>query len=134
VTTYETPAAINQARANPRSINRSGDDTSTVQWLTGLAYLGLLITGALGFMLIRGKLYVADNAVKTAANLVEREGLARLGIALDIGAAFTQALEAMSFFLLFRRVHTIAAASITVFGLMNATALLFAAAFSATAL
>ncbi|MGB8861059.1 MAG: DUF4386 domain-containing protein [Ilumatobacteraceae bacterium] len=105
----------------------------TARW-TGLAYLGLLICGVLGSMLIRGKLYVPDDAVKTSANLVEHEGLARLGIAADLGTALTQALVASAFYLLFRRVHERAAASITAFGLVNAAALLVAAACSATAL
>jgi Domain of unknown function (DUF4386) len=102
--------------------------------MTGLAYFGLLICGVLGFMFIRGKLYVSGDATRTAANLVEREGLARLGIAADLGAAAAQALVAVSFFQLFRRVHAFAAATIAAFGLLNAAALLVAAAFSATAL
>jgi hypothetical protein len=136
MTAYATPTTIDHATTNtgPPLRSASPDETGTISRITGLAYLGLAITGALGFMLIRGKLYVSGDAVKTAANLVEREGLARFGISLDFGAALTQALVAVSFFLLFRRVHAIAAASITVFGLMNAAALLFAAACSATAL
>jgi hypothetical protein len=102
--------------------------------LAGLAYLGLLITGALGYMLVRGKLFVEDDAARTAANLVGHEGLARAGIALDIGAALTQALVAVCFFGLFRRIHRWAAAAITAFGLMNSAALMIAAVFSWSAL
>ncbi len=110
------------------------DRTRTVARLTGLAYLGLLITGALGFVVIRGQLYVSNNAAKTVSNLIERESLARLGIAVDLGAAITQALAATAFFVLFRRVHAIGAAGISAFGLVNAAVLLVAAGFSATAL
>ncbi len=110
------------------------DHARAIARWTGVAYLGLAITGVVGFMVIRGKLFVSDDAVKTVANLVEREGLARLGIAADIGAAATQAVAAALFFLLFRRVHSFAAASIAAFGLLNAAALLVAATFSATAL
>jgi hypothetical protein len=102
--------------------------------LAGLAYLGLLITGALGFMLVRGTLFVDDDAARTAANLVEREGLARAGIALDIGAALTQALVAVIFFSLFRRMHRWAAALITAFGLLGSAALMTASMCSWSAL
>ena len=123
------------SNATPTSIDEPDRNRArTIARLSGLAYVGLAICGALGFMVIRGKLYVSNDGAQTAANLVEREGLARLGIAADLGAALTQALAAASFFLLFRRVHTFAAASITAFGLLSAAALLLAAAFSATAL
>ena len=112
----------------------SRDRTRKVARITGLAYLGLGIFGAVGFMLIRGKLFVSNDAVKTAANLVEREGLARARIAADLGAVLTQAVAAVLFYVLFRHVHAFAAASLTAFGLMNAAALLFAVGFSATAL
>jgi len=102
--------------------------------LAGLAYLGLLITGALGYMLVRGELFVDGDAARTAANVVEREGLARAGVALDIGASLTQALVAVCFFGLFGRIHRSAAAAITAFGLMNSAALMIAAVFSWSAL
>ncbi len=117
------------------SIDKTGRDrTRATARLTGLAYLGLLVFGPLGFMVIRGRLYVSNDAAETAANLIEREGLARLGIAADLVTALAQAVTAVLFILLFRRVHAFAAASITAFGLMSAAVLLFAAACSATAL
>jgi hypothetical protein len=102
--------------------------------LTGLAYLVLAVAGIVGFLLIRRQLYVPDDAVGTAANLVAQEGLARLGIAVDLVAVLSQALAAVGFFLVFRRVNSVGAASITAFGLVNSVVLLVAAAFSATAL
>jgi hypothetical protein len=129
--TYATPTSTSTST----SIDEPGRDrTRTIARITGLAYLGLGICGALGFIFIRGKLFVSSDARQTAANLIEREGLARLGIAADLGAALMQALVAVSFFLLFRRVHAFAAASITLFGLLIAATLLLGAAFSATAL
>lgn len=102
--------------------------------LTGLAYLGLAISGIVGFLLIRSQLYMPDDATRTAANLVAHEGLARLGIAADLVTVLTQALAAVGFFLVFRRVNPVGAASITVFGLVNSVVILVATAFSATAL
>lgn len=101
---------------------------------TGLLYLGLAITGLLGFLVIRGQLFVADDPGATLANLVEHEALARTGIALELGVVVTQALVAVWFYRLFRGVDAFAAGCIAAFGLVNAAAILASAAFLATAL
>jgi len=102
--------------------------------LTGLAYLGLAVFGAVGFIVIRQQLYVPDDAARTAANLVAHEGLARVGIAADLLVVLTQAIAAMGFFQLFRGVDALAAGSLAAFGLVNSVVILVATAFSATAL
>ena len=102
--------------------------------LTGLAYLGLAISGMVGFLLVRQQLYVPGDAATTTANLVGNEALARLGIAIDLTVVLTQALAALLFFKLFRRVDAFAAGAIAAFGLVNAVVILVAAVFSATAL
>ncbi len=102
--------------------------------ITGLAYLGLAISGLLGFLLIRGQLYVPDDATRTAANLIAHEGIARLGIVTDVAVVLTQAIAAVWFWKLFRPVHPVAAGSIAAFGLVNAVVILMATACSATAL
>lgn len=101
---------------------------------TGLAYLGLAVTGLLGFILIRSQLFVADDPQATLANLTEHESLARLGVALELGVVLTQALVAVWFYRLFRGVSSVAAGSIAAFGLVNATAILGSAALLAAAL
>lgn len=106
---------------------------SDARW-TGVFYLGLAIAGVVGFAFIRSELYVADDAAATLANLVDQASLARLGIAADMTVVLTQALAALWFFKLFRRENAFAAGSIAAFGLVNATAILVATAFSATAL
>src|SRR3954466_14831622 len=110
----------------------------TTRWrsarLTGLAYLVLAVSGIVGFLLIRRQLYVPDDAIRTAANLVAHEGLARVGIAADLVTVLSQALAAVGFFLVFRRVNSAGAASITAFGLVNSVVVLVATVFSATAL
>ena len=110
--------------------------TTMRRWaqLTGLAYLVLFGSGIVGFLLIRRQLYVPDDAMRTAANLVAHEGLARLAIAVDLVTVLAQALAAVGFLLVFRRVDSVGAASITAFGLLNCVVVLMAAAFSATAL
>ena len=102
--------------------------------LTGLAYLGLAIAGMLGFLLVRGQLYVPGDAAATTANLVEHEALARFGIAADLTVVLTQALAALWFFKLFRRVDAFAAGALAAFGLVNAVIVLVATVFSASAL
>lgn len=106
---------------------------STARW-TGIFYLGLAVAGAVGFLFVRSEIYVSDDAAATLANLVDQASLARLGIAADMTVVVTQALAAVWFFKLFRSDNTVAAVSIAAFGLVNATAILIATAFSATAL
>src|SRR5947209_8233680 len=101
---------------------------------TGLAYLGLAISGLLSYPLIRSQLYVPDDAARTAANLIAHEGLARLGIVTDVAMVLTQAVTAVLFWKLFRPVHPVAAGSIAAFGLVSAVMILMATACSATAL
>lgn len=101
---------------------------------TGLLYLGLAVTGALGFQVIRSQLYVADDPRATLSNLVENPPLARIGIVLELGIVLTQALAAVWFYRLFRRVDTFAAVLIAVFGTVNAVVILGSAAMLATAL
>ena len=110
--------------------------TTMRRWaqLTGLAYLVLFVSGLVGFLLIRRQLYVPDDAMRTAANLVAHEGLARLGIAVDLVTVLAQALAAVGFFVVFRRVDSVGAASIMAFGLVNCVVVLMASVFSATAL
>jgi hypothetical protein len=101
---------------------------------TGLFYLGLAITGLLGYMVIRNQLFVAGDPEATLANLTQHEFLARLGIVTEMGVVITQALVALWFSRLFARVNAFAAGSITAFGLVNAVAILGSAAILATAL
>ncbi len=102
--------------------------------VTGLFYLGLAVTGLLGFLLIRNQLFVADDPQATLDNLTEHESLARLGIIIELGVVLTQALVAVWFYRLFRSVDSFAAGLIAAFGLVNSVAILGSAAALATAL
>jgi Domain of unknown function (DUF4386) len=101
---------------------------------TGLFYLGLAITGVLGFLLVRPRLFDKSDPEATLANLIEHERLARLGIALELGIVVTQALTAVWFYRLFRSVDNFAAGALAAFGMVNAVVILVSAAFLATAL
>ncbi len=102
--------------------------------LAGLSYLGLAITGILGFMLIRSELFAAGDPARTLSNLVERESLARIGIALELGIATFQALAAVWFARLFRETDAFAAGALALFGMVNAIVVLASAAMMGTAL
>ncbi|WBB68440.1 DUF4386 domain-containing protein [Micromonospora sp. WMMD812] len=99
----------------------------------GLLYLGLAIAGAVGFLLIRPQLFVADDPGATLANLVEHESLARAGVAFELLIVVTQALAAAWFYRLFRAVDPLGAGGVAAFGLVNAIAVLVSAALLATA-
>ncbi|MFC6021702.1 DUF4386 domain-containing protein [Plantactinospora solaniradicis] len=101
---------------------------------TGLLYLGLALTGGLGFLLVRSQLFVTDDPHATLARLVEHESLARVGIALELLVVLTQALTAVWFYRLFHTVDSIAAGSIAAFGMVNAIAILGSAALLGTAI
>lgn len=100
---------------------------------TGIAYLALAVTGMLGFLIIRPRLFVADHPAATLANLQSGDALARWGIALELGVVLTQALAALGFFRLFRPVDATAAGAVAAFGLVNSTAVLGSAAMLAAA-
>lgn len=102
--------------------------------MAGLAYLGLAISGATGYIAIRSQLYDADDAAATVTNLVEHETLARVGVLVDLAIVITQSLAALYFFKLFRRIDSFAAAALAAFGFMGAAAIMVATVFSATAL
>jgi hypothetical protein len=117
--------------ANPEARADATVDTARV---TGLLYLGLGLTGLLGFLTIRPQLFDQDDAASTLANLVENEWLARAGIALELGVVLTQALVALWFYRLFRSVDAVQAGAIAVFGFVNAVAILGSAAMLGSAL
>ena len=101
---------------------------------TGLFYLGLAISGVLGFVVIRSRLFAADDPAATLAHLVDNQSLARAGVALELLIVLTQALAAIWFLRLFRSAAPVAAASIAAFGIVNAVAILGSAAVLVTAL
>lgn len=108
-------------------------DTHRMARITGLAYLGLAVSGMAGYLTFQ-RLYAAGDAARTAENLIAHEGLARFGIIAVVAAVLTQAATAVSFWRLFRPAHPVAAGSITAFGMVNCVTLLVSVMFSATAL
>lgn len=81
-----------------------GGDLNRTAHTTGLLYLALFITGISGSLLVRGQLFVADDAQGTLSNLMAHGSVARVGIVLELGIVLTQALTAVWFNRLFRGV------------------------------
>lgn len=102
--------------------------------VTGLWYLAVAITGLLGFLIIRPRIYIAGDPAATFANLVEDAALARVGILLELALVVTQALAAVWFYKLFRSINSTAAWALAAFGMVNAIAVMTSAVFMATAL
>ncbi len=102
--------------------------------LTGAFYLGLALTGMIGFLLIRPQVFVSGESTAVLEALASDLSLARLGLLLELGIVVTQVLTALWFFRLFRTVNAFAAGSLATLGLMNATAILGSAASLGTAI
>lgn len=119
--------------AAPSRAVREPDLVSTGR-AAGLWYLGLALTGLLGFLIVRPQIFDSNDAATTLAQLLEHEQLARAGIALELGIVITQTLAAVWFYRLFRSVDSFAAAAIAAFGIVNAVTILTSAAVLGTAL
>jgi hypothetical protein len=102
--------------------------------VTGVWYLALALAGLFGFLVVRPEIYVAGDPGATLLNLTEKETLARVGLVLELALVLTQALAAVWFYKLFRRLNETAAWALAVFGIVNAVAILASAVFMATAL
>ena len=101
---------------------------------TGVLYLLYFVVGMIDEVLVRGKLYAPDDAALTFSHLVDRAGLARLDVALELGIVLIQALIAVLLYRLFHRVDSFAAGTLAAFGLVNAVAIMGSTAMLATAL
>ncbi len=118
-----TPRATGSGQSNHRTTART----------TGALYLAFFVAGILGFMLIRPQLYAPGDPTATLNNLVDNQGLARVGVVLEMCIVLAQALTALWFYRLFRSVDAFAAGALAAFGMVNAVAILGSAAFLATA-
>lgn len=110
-----------------------GDLRRTARF-TGIWYLALAIAGTLGFLLVRPRIYIEGDPAATLVNLMDREGMARIGLVLELAIVAAQALAAVWFYKLFRSINHAAAFALAGFGMVNAVAILGSAVFMATAL
>lgn len=108
-------------------------DLTTTARATGGWYLGLVVTGVLGYLLVRPAIYVEGDPTATLSNLTDKDGLAHLAVLLEMAIVVTQALVALWFYKLLRTVHPVAGVSVAAFGLVNAVAIMASAVCMATA-
>lgn len=94
--------------------------------ITGIWYLLMAISGILGFMVLHPRVFVAD-AQETLTNLTEKESLARMRILAEFVIVVSQALTAIWFYKLFKKIDAWAASSIAFWGTVNAVVILFSA-------
>lgn len=102
--------------------------------IAGLFYLAMCVAAVFGHFVIPAKIFDPGDAAATLRHLAERETLARLGIAMELGTATFQALLALWLFRLFRSVDAFAAGSIVALGMVNAVAVLGTSALLGSAL
>lgn len=102
--------------------------------LTGAFYLGLAITGMLGFLLIRPQAFTTGDSAVALDVLASNLPLARAGLLVELAIVAAQVLTALWFFKLFRGVNSFAAGALATLGLMNAVAILGSAGSLATAI
>ena len=101
---------------------------------TGLLYLGLAVAGIISYLGIRSQIYIEGNPAETVSNLLEKQTLARFGIATELLVVLTQALTAVWFYKLFRKVDSFTSMTLAVFGIVNSIAILISSAFWLNAL
>ena len=109
------------------------NDTLRTARTAGAWYLGLAITGVLGFLVLRPQLIDAGDPTATLANLTEHAAQAHLLVMLEMAIVLTQALAAVFFYKLFRPLNPTAAYATATFGLVNSVAIMASGAFLATA-
>ncbi len=109
------------------------NDTIRTARAAGAWYLGLAITGMLGFLVLRPQMIDADDSAATLANLTEHATQAHVLVMLEMAIVVTQAVAAIFFYKLFRPLNPTAAYATATFGLVNSVAIMASGAFMATA-
>lgn len=89
----------------------------------GLAYLIIIVAGALGELFIRNKLIVSGNPAATAHNIAASPLLWRIGIAGDLVMHVCDLIVAMVYYTLFKRVNKQLALLALLFGMIQTAVL-----------
>ncbi|GIE81865.1 hypothetical protein Aph02nite_78150 [Actinoplanes philippinensis] len=101
--------------------------------ITGVLYLGLAVSGLLGFLITRPRLFDAGDPGATLTHLTDQPGLAAALVVFELMIVLTQALAAAWFYRLFRPGDPVSALGIGAFGLVNAVVILISAALLSAA-
>lgn len=95
--------------------------------MAGVWYLGLAISGVVGFLVLHPQIYVSGDLPKTVANLAEQETIARMRLLLEFAIVITQALAAVYFFKLFKGINHFASWALGAWGTVNAGVIMISA-------
>ncbi|HEY3409458.1 MAG TPA: DUF4386 domain-containing protein [Propionicimonas sp.] len=95
---------------------------------TGLLYLAVAITSAVGHLMLGGRLFAGDDPATWLDRISRQAPTARAAAALTLGIALSQALVSIAFLRLYRPVDGYAAGTLAAFGLVNAVTMLASAA------
>ncbi|MCA6075026.1 DUF4386 domain-containing protein [Fulvivirga sedimenti] len=106
----------------------------TTARIAGIWYLLMAISGILGFMIFHPQVYVSADPQKTLANLIDNESLARTRLLLEFGIIVSQALTAVWFFKLFRKINDWAAWAVGIWGMVNSVVIIISAISMGTAI
>jgi hypothetical protein len=91
--------------------------------LTGLAYLGIIVTGIFAEFVVRMSLVVPGDAATTTANIADSAGLFRAGIVADLAMIALDIGVAVGLYALLRHVHRPLAMAAAAFRLIQAAVL-----------
>lgn len=91
--------------------------------LTGLAYLGIIVTGIFAEFVVRMSLVVPGDAATTTANIADSAGLFRAGIVADLAMIALDVGVAIGLYALLRHVHRPLAMAAAAFRLIQAAIL-----------
>jgi Domain of unknown function (DUF4386) len=122
---------------SPLEVDRPGGAVSNPERLARLAGILYLLVGIFGGFaqgLVYPKIYVAGDAAKTAANLVENSALVRAGVVADLFQATVWVCVAMTLYLLLKHVNTSVARAMVVFAGIGAAITCLNAVFEFEAL
>ncbi len=106
----------------------------TTARIAGIWYLLMAISGILGFMIFHPQVFDSKDAQKTLANLTDRESVARIRLLLEFAIIVSQALTAVWFFKLFRKINDWAAWAVGIWGMVNSVVIIISAISMGTAI
>ena len=102
--------------------------------VTGIWYLSLAITGVLGMMVFHGQIYDSTDPEKTLTNLTDLETTSRIRLLFEMLIVLSQALAAIWFYRLFRSINDWKALAVSIWGMVNAVAIMISAIAMASAI
>lgn len=101
--------------------------------LTGIWYLLLALSGLFGFLIFHSQIYV-ENPQDTLENLITKSSIARVRLIFEFLTIISQALAAVWFYKLFRKINESAAWALGIWGIVNSVAIMISAISMASAI